>query len=113
MAKQKKDEKEIVPLKPARSPKRREEQLTALAMNLAEKRLREGTASSAEIVHFLKLGSPKEKLEREILERQRDLLEAKAEQVRSERTNEEIYEKALSAMRGYSRTIDGEFEEVK
>ena len=88
--------------RPATTPEARENQLIALAVDLAEKQMREGTASAQVITHYLKLGSTKEKLEKEILERQKDLIEAKTESLKSAQRIEELYANALEAMRSYS-----------
>ena len=87
---------------PATTPEARERQLIALAYDLVEKRLREGTATSQETTHFLKLGSMKERIEREILEQQKNLLKAKTEAIQSAKRSEELYANALKAMRKYS-----------
>lgn len=87
---------------PARSPEARENQLIALAVNLAEKQLLEGTASAAVITHYLKLASTRERIEKEILEKQKALLEAKTESIQSQKRTEELYRSALDAMRIYS-----------
>ena len=50
----------------ALSPEAREQQLVAMATDLAEKQLRDGTASSQVITHYLKLGSTRERLEQEL-----------------------------------------------
>ena len=71
-------------------------------MDLVEKRLIAGTASSQETTHFLKLGSTKEHLEKEILEKQKDLITAKTESIQSAKRVEELYVNALNAMRKYS-----------
>lgn len=94
--------------RPATTDEARENQLIALATSLAEQQLRDGTASSQVIVHYLKLGSTKEKLEKEILEKQRDLIAAKTESLHSSRRVDEMYAEALNAMRAYSgqRTYD-------
>lgn len=89
-------------LRPATNPEARENQLISLAVDLAEKQLREGTASSQVISHFLRLGSTKEKLEKEILEKQKDLITAKTENLRSAKEIEELYNNAINAMRSYS-----------
>lgn len=86
---------------PAMTPEARENQLIALATNLAEKQLAEGTASSQVITHYLKLGTTKEVIEREILEKQRDLLVAKTDAYRSAKEVEGLIKDALSAMRSY------------
>ena len=87
---------------PATTPEGREQQLIALAMEATEKRIRNGTASAQELVHFLKAGSPTAKLERQILEKQRELLVAKTAAIESQKRVEELYANALSAMRAYS-----------
>ncbi len=87
---------------PAITPEARENQMIHLAVELAEKQLEKGTASSQVITHFLKLGSSKERIEKEILERQRELIEAKTDALKSARRVEELYADALTAMRSYS-----------
>lgn len=89
-------------IRPALTPEARENQLISLAVDLAEKQLLEGTASSQVITHYLKLGTTKEKLEREILEKQKELIEAKTENLQSAKRIEELYKNALDAMKNYS-----------
>lgn len=84
---------------PAMSPEARENQMISLAMNLAEKHLIDGTASAQEITHFLKLGTQKERLEKDILEKQKALLDAKTDSLKSSKRNEELYERAIAAMK--------------
>lgn len=95
---------------PALTPEDRENQLVSLAINLAEKQLREGTASSQVITHYLKLGSTKERLEKEIMQKQKELIEAKTLTLQSSQRIEELYSNALDAMRRYSgqESIDEE-----
>jgi predicted transcriptional regulator len=73
-----------------------------LAVDLAEQQLRDGTASSQVITHYLKLGSTKERIEKEILEKQKKLIEAKTQSLQSAQRIEELYKNALDAMRNYS-----------
>lgn len=89
-------------IRPAITPEARENQLVYLATELAEKQLREGTASSQVITHYLKLGSTKERIEKEILEKQKELITAKTEALQSQKRVEELYADAISAMRKYS-----------
>ena len=89
-------------MRPALSPEARENQLISLAVDLAEKQLRDGTATSQVITHYLKLGSTKEKIEKEILEKQKELIEAKTQSLQSAKRIEELYANALDAMRNYS-----------
>lgn len=90
------------PMRPALTPEARENQLISLAVDLAEKRLREGTASSQEVTHFLKLASSKSRLENQILELQKDLITAKTENLKSQKRSEELMQEALKAFRNYS-----------
>lgn len=86
----------------ATTPEARENQLIALAVDLAEKQLLEGTASAQVITHYLKLGSTKEHLEQEIMEKQKELMEAKTESIKSAKRVDELYTQAMDAMRRYS-----------
>lgn len=87
---------------PARTPEARENQLIALAMDLAEEKLMDGSASNSLIVHYLKLGTTKERLEKELMEKQMKKLDAQTESIESSKRVEEMYAKALDAMRLYS-----------
>ena len=88
--------------RPAITPEARENQLISLAVDLAEQQLREGTASSQVITHYLKLGSMRERLEREKLEEENKLLRAKTESLESAKEIKTLYEDALNAMRNYA-----------
>lgn len=90
------------PLRPAATPEAREAQMVSLAYDLVEKRLREGTATSQETTHFLKLGSKRAQLEMELLEKQAELAAAKAESVKAMQHSEELFDKAIAAMKRYS-----------
>lgn len=94
--------------RPASSPDARENQLIAMAVDLAEKQLAEGTASSQVITHYLKLGSSKERLEKEMLEKQKALIEAKTEAYQSAKRIEALYSNALNAMKSYSGQTNDE-----
>lgn len=89
-------------MRPALTPEARENQMISLAVDLAEQQLRDGTASSQVITHYLKLGSTKERIEKEILEKQKELISAKTESMKSAQRVEELYTNALNAMRNYS-----------
>ena len=88
-------------IRPALTPEARENQMISLAVDLAERQLQEGTASSQVITHYLKLGSMRERLEREKLEEENKLLKAITEQIQSMKRVEELYEEAIKAMRNY------------
>lgn len=87
---------------PATSPEGRENQLVALAYDLLEQRLRDGTATSQEVTTLIKYGSPKGRLEKEILEQQKELMAAKTEALHTARHIDELYQNAINAMRTYS-----------
>lgn len=97
--------------RPGMSVEARENQLISLAVDLAEKQLREGTASSQVITHYLKLGSTKERIEKDILVKQKELIEAKTEALHSAKRIEELYSDALRAMRDYRGESDLEDDE--
>ena len=95
----------------ASTPEAREDQLVALAIDLAEQQLRDGTASAQVITHFLKLGSTREKLEKEKLGEETKLVSAKIKSIESEERTEALFAEAIKAMRHYSgRDNDEEFE---
>ena len=76
--------------------------MIAMAFNLAEKKLADGTASNQMIIHYLKLGSERERLEKEKLIKENELLRAKTEALESAKNVEELYRNAIEAMRIYS-----------
>lgn len=92
-------------------PESQENLMISLAMDLAEKKLRDGTAPNQLILEFVKRGSPKAQIEKELLEKQRDLAVAKAESLKSNDRYLEICEKAMKAMRKYQGL--GDEEEVE
>lgn len=96
---------------PAKTPEARENQMVALAIDVAEKQLEEGTASSQVITHYLKLGSMKDRVEKEILMEKKELLKAKTEAMQSSKRVEELYKTALDAMRKYSGNDSDEDDE--
>lgn len=86
----------------------REAQLILLAIDQAEQQLRNGTASPSVLVHYLKLGSTREKAEREKLEAENQLLRAKAAAVERGESYDVMYHNILNAIRSYSPTPDDE-----
>ena len=97
--------------RPALTPEGRENQLISLAIDLVEKQLREGTASSQVITHYLKLGSTREALEQGRLQQENELLKAKVEQLASAKKVEELYAAALEAMRSYAGGHSNDYED--
>lgn len=97
----------------ALTPEAKENQMISLAMDLAEEQMLNGTASSQIITHFLKLGSIKAQAELELLKMQSEVAAAKAESYKSAQHIEELYSKAVDAMRRYSGQEDDpvEFDE--
>lgn len=88
--------------RPALSPEARENQMIALAIDLAEQQLIDGTASSQVITHFLKLGTTRAELEKEKLKQENKLLEAKTKQAENSEEIKSLYENAIKAFRNYN-----------
>lgn len=88
--------------KPPTTPEGREDEMVSLAHDLAEKQIREGSASSQVVTHFLKLGSTRERLEQERLRHENELTRVKIEAIESQKRVEELYMEALNAMRSYA-----------
>ena len=89
-------------MRPPLTPEANEQQMIALAMDLAKKRLIEGTASSQEVTHFLKLGSMRNRLEMARLEEENKLLKAKTKAVEDQGEYKQLVADAIKAMRDYS-----------
>lgn len=94
--------KEVKPIRRAIDPEAREKQLIALATNVAEQQLRDGTASSQVICHYLKLGSMERQLELEKIKNENALLAKKVEVLDSQQRTEELYADAIAAMKRYT-----------
>ena len=86
----------------ARTPEAREQEIAAQAYDLAEQQIKNGTASSQVVTHFLKVGSMRERLEQQSIEHDIELKRVKAEQLEGQKRVEELYVSALEAMRSYS-----------
>lgn len=117
MARKKAQETESAPvrrIRPALTPQAHENQLINLAMDLAEKQLLEGTASSQVMTHFLRLATEREKTEREKAKLEMELIRAKTEALESQQRSEEMYAEAIAAMKTYSGNGGDEdgFEEL-
>ena len=96
---------------PATTPEGREKQMIALAVDLVEQKLRDGTATSQETVHYLRLATTRNQLEQEKLRNENELLKARVEAMASMKNVEELYGQALNAMRQYSgQTVDEDYD---
>ena len=91
--------------RPATTPEARENELVSVAMDLAERQIRNGTASSQVITHFLKLGSTREVLEQQRLAHENELTRVRIEAHEGQKRVEELYENAINAMRSYSGDV--------
>jgi len=94
--------------KPATTAEARENQLIAAAVDLAEKQISEGTASAQVITHFLRLGTAKERLEREKLAAEHKLLLARVDALDSNKEIQKMYAEALKAIRLYGGNSEEE-----
>jgi hypothetical protein len=89
----------------------REQQLISLAVDLVEQRLRDGTASSQETTHFLKLASQKAKLETERFALENEMIKAKTQAIRDQADMKTLYKDAIEAMKRYSGNASRSYEE--
>lgn len=96
------------PRRPATTAEGRENQLIALALDVVERQMTEGSVSSQVLLHFLKLATGREKLEQQRLQNENLLLSAKVEQISSANDQKELYAAALKAMKAYSGQEDEE-----
>lgn len=101
MGKTSKTKPERRQMRPAISPEARENQLIALAIDVAEEQLRNGTASSQVITHYLKLGTMREKYELERLKEENKLIRAKTKAYENAEDVKLMYEEAIKAFREY------------
>lgn len=92
---------ETRPILSASTPEGMENELISMAYSLVAERLANGTASAAETVHFLKMGSAKERLEQKLIEKDLELKQAKTEALQSAKRIEELYSNAMSAFKSY------------
>lgn len=90
------------PMRPALDPDNREQQLIALAVDLVEQRLRDGTASAQETVHYLKLASSKTKVDLERAKLENELIRAKTQNLKDQADMKTLYMNAIEAMKRYS-----------
>ena len=91
----------------------RENQMVSLATDLAERQLSDGTASAQVITHYLKLGSTRERLEKERLRNEVELLKARTDGIAAQGRIEEMYAEAMKAFRGYAGLDAGQSEELE
>ena len=87
---------------PATTPEARENELIGMALDEAERQIRGGTASSQILVHFLKLASYRDRLEREKIRLENMYTAKKIDNIDAQAHAEELYENAINAMRSYS-----------
>lgn len=93
---------EVVDLPPASTMEEREDQIISASYNLALRHLLDGTASPLEISFGLRMGSRRERLTHESLERKNELLTAQTDDIKSQKQNKELYAKAIKAFGIYS-----------
>lgn len=100
-----------VDIRPGLTPEAEENQCIAMAYRLVKQRLADGSASSQETTHFLKMGSIKARLENERLIEENKLLQAKTKALESAEDMKELYAEAIKAMASYQGHGDPEDEE--
>lgn len=98
---------------PATTPEGQESMMISLATKLAEQQLRDGTASSQVITHYLKLGTRKEELELAKIQSDIELAKAKKEALESQKAIEALYNEAIKVMKDYSGREDPDSEDIQ
>lgn len=93
---------------PAPTPEIAEQRCIDQAFALAEAQLRDGSASPSVITHFLKMGTERTRLEREKLEKETALLKTKESAIRNAEHTDELYARAIAAMKICSGHADDE-----
>ena len=81
--------------------KGKEQELISLAMDQAERQLREGTAPASTVNYFLKLASDENRIRNEMIREQTALLQAKVENIKSSQDEVRIYQEAIDAIKNY------------
>lgn len=89
-------------MRPALTPEAREKQLESLAIDLAERQMRDGTASAQVITHYLKASSTRDRLEQDLIKKKSELMDAQIRALQDAKKTEELYANALRAMRNYA-----------
>ena len=89
-------------LRPGLTPEADENQLISLSIDAAKKMLLEGKAPTSIVLHYLKLATTRERLEREIMEKEMELKDAKIQALESQAKVEQLYADAMRAMQRYS-----------
>lgn len=96
---------------PARSDDERERQMINLSYDLAEARMRSGIATSAEICHFLKLGSTRAKYENEELQENIKLLKARTDDISEGKRAAEQFDELMKVIKTYGGYAEDESDE--
>lgn len=92
----------LPPMRPALTPEAREGQMISLAVDLVEQRLRDGTATSQETTHYLKLASQRERLNMKKMEKEIEMMDAKIQSLQTRDDLKDLLDEALSAFKRYS-----------
>ena len=95
-------------IRPSQDPAVRESQLIALAIDRVEQRIIDGTATSQELVHFLRLGTQEKQLEMEKLRHENELLKEKTSAIKAQKESAVMFAEAIAAMQSYRPPMDEE-----
>lgn len=90
----------------AKTPEEQENLMISLAVDLAQRQLEEGTASTAVVTHFLRLATTREQLEKQRLEEENKLLRAKTTALETAPDKTAAAMKAIEALKSYRPTLD-------
>lgn len=92
----------------AKTPEERESILIAKSLNLIERQIDDGTVSSTVLSIYAKAGTERDRLEKERLRNENDVLRKKLETMEAAIDVKNLMEDALNAFKGYSGQSDDE-----
>lgn len=91
---------------PARTPEERESLLISKSLDLIERQIDDGTASSQILSIYAKYGSERERLERQRLAAENEVLRKKVETMQDALDMKNLMQEALAKFKGYSGDRD-------
>lgn len=84
-----------------KSPEAIEQEMISLAVKQAKHQLENMTAPASTVNYYLKLGSSRERIEREVIQNQATLLQAKADSIEEGKSEKQAYLDAIEAIKNY------------
>lgn len=90
----------------------RERENMFLATELAAKQLRDGTAKAQVVTHYLRMSSPREDIERRMMEAKIALLEGQLAACQNDMATQALIIEALESLREYRGSGEVQYEDI-